>query len=151
MFCLHPLQVREVSDQIVHFSPRQLKMDQQRSFMFMQWGQFIDYDLDFSLDTPARVTFRFLFPCLPTYLAQAPLDNMLMVLGHYQDLAVAPMGQLCLVSSTSALKDLLVVCVSFGLSYLSTCPIRCSMSSPASPGLSSVRTTQEPWPNAGAR
>ncbi|XP_053941237.1 myeloperoxidase isoform X3 [Cuculus canorus] len=49
--------VRKVSNEIVRFSPEQLRLDQQRSLMFMQWGQFIDHDLDFSPDTPSRVTF----------------------------------------------------------------------------------------------
>ncbi|XP_065587748.1 eosinophil peroxidase-like [Cyrtonyx montezumae] len=49
--------VRKVSNEIVRFSPGQLKLDQQRSLMFMQWGQFIDHDLDFSPESPARVTF----------------------------------------------------------------------------------------------
>ncbi|XP_023794784.1 eosinophil peroxidase-like isoform X1 [Cyanistes caeruleus] len=50
--------VRQVSNEIVRFPPEQLQMDQQRSLMFMQWGQFIDHDLDFSPETPARVPFR---------------------------------------------------------------------------------------------
>ncbi|NXX16818.1 PERM Myeloperoxidase, partial [Podargus strigoides] len=49
--------VRRVSNEIVRFSPELLRLDQERSLMFMQWGQFIDHDLDFSPDTPARVTF----------------------------------------------------------------------------------------------
>ncbi|NXG60671.1 PERM Myeloperoxidase, partial [Hemiprocne comata] len=49
--------VRQVSNEIVCFPTHQLRMDQQRSLMFMQWGQFIDHDLDFSPETPARVTF----------------------------------------------------------------------------------------------
>uniref|UniRef100_A0A8C3QT99 Eosinophil peroxidase n=1 Tax=Cyanoderma ruficeps TaxID=181631 RepID=A0A8C3QT99_9PASS len=49
--------VRQVSNEIVRFPPGQLQMDQQRSLMFMQWGQFIDHDLDFSPETPARVPF----------------------------------------------------------------------------------------------
>ncbi|NXT85229.1 PERE peroxidase, partial [Zapornia atra] len=49
--------VRQASNEIVRFPPGQLRMDQQRSLMFMQWGQFIDHDLDFSPETPARVTF----------------------------------------------------------------------------------------------
>ncbi|KAM4886894.1 eosinophil peroxidase-like isoform 1-T2 [Sylvia borin] len=49
--------VRQVSNEIVCFPPEQLRMDQQRSLMFMQWGQFIDHDLDFSPETPARVPF----------------------------------------------------------------------------------------------
>lgn len=52
-----PLQVRQVSNEIVRFPPELLQMDQQRSLMFMQWGQFIDHDLDFSPETPARVPF----------------------------------------------------------------------------------------------
>ncbi|OWK52502.1 Eosinophil peroxidase [Lonchura striata] len=54
---LPTLQVRQVSNRIVRFPPEQLRMDQQRSLMFMQWGQFIDHDLDFSPETPARVPF----------------------------------------------------------------------------------------------
>uniref|UniRef100_A0A8U8AZN7 Uncharacterized protein n=1 Tax=Geospiza parvula TaxID=87175 RepID=A0A8U8AZN7_GEOPR len=49
--------VRQVSNEIVRFPPELLRMDQQRSLMFMQWGQFIDHDLDFSPETPARVPF----------------------------------------------------------------------------------------------
>ncbi|NWS77972.1 PERE peroxidase, partial [Crotophaga sulcirostris] len=49
--------VREVSNEIVRFPPEKLRLDQQRSLMFMQWGQFVDHDLDFSPDTPARVAF----------------------------------------------------------------------------------------------
>lgn len=57
VFCLPPCQVRQVSNEIVRFPPEQLQMDQQRSLIFMQWGQFIDHDLDFSPETPARVPF----------------------------------------------------------------------------------------------
>ncbi|KFZ51250.1 Myeloperoxidase, partial [Antrostomus carolinensis] len=49
--------VRKVSNEIVRFSPEQLTLDQERSLMFMQWGQFIDHDLDFSPDIPSRVSF----------------------------------------------------------------------------------------------
>lgn len=72
MFCLHPLQVRKVSNEIVRFPPEQLKMDQQRSLMFMQWGQFIDHDLDFSPDTPARVTFSGKEDCDTSCVKQPP-------------------------------------------------------------------------------
>lgn len=72
MFCLHPLQVRKVSNEIVRFPPGQLKMDQQRSLMFMQWGQFIDHDLDFSPETPARVTFSGKVDCDTSCAKQPP-------------------------------------------------------------------------------
>ncbi|NWT56972.1 PERE peroxidase, partial [Erythrocercus mccallii] len=49
--------VRQVSNEIVLLPLEQLWMDQQRSLMFMQWGQFIDHDLDFSPETPAPVPF----------------------------------------------------------------------------------------------
>ncbi|NWI88224.1 PERE peroxidase, partial [Pitta sordida] len=49
--------VRQVSNEIVRFPPERLQMDQHRSLMFMQWGQFIDHDLDFSPETPTRVSF----------------------------------------------------------------------------------------------
>ncbi|XP_051665838.1 eosinophil peroxidase-like [Manacus candei] len=50
--------VRRVSNEIVRFPPERLRLDQRRSLMFMQWGQFIDHDLDFSPETPARFSFR---------------------------------------------------------------------------------------------
>ncbi|XP_020847662.1 myeloperoxidase isoform X2 [Phascolarctos cinereus] len=37
---------REVSNQIVRFPNERLTQDQERALMFMQWGQFIDHDLD---------------------------------------------------------------------------------------------------------
>uniref|UniRef100_A0A7N4NNA2 Myeloperoxidase n=1 Tax=Sarcophilus harrisii TaxID=9305 RepID=A0A7N4NNA2_SARHA len=37
---------REVSNQIVRFPNEKLTQDQERALMFMQWGQFIDHDLD---------------------------------------------------------------------------------------------------------
>lgn len=71
-FCPHPLQVRKVSNEIVRFPPSQLRMDQQRSLMFMQWGQFIDHDLDFSPDTPARVSFGGMVDCETSCAKQPP-------------------------------------------------------------------------------
>ncbi|XP_075025158.1 eosinophil peroxidase-like isoform X2 [Calonectris borealis] len=64
--------VRKVSNEIVRFPPGQLRMDQQRSLMFMQWGQFIDHDLDFSPDTPARVTFSGKVDCETSCAKQPP-------------------------------------------------------------------------------
>ncbi|XP_065709193.1 myeloperoxidase-like isoform X2 [Patagioenas fasciata] len=64
--------VRQVSNEIVRFPPGQLRMDQQRSLMFMQWGQFIDHDLDFSPDTPARVTFSGGVDCHTSCAKQPP-------------------------------------------------------------------------------
>lgn len=72
VFCLHLLQVRQVSNEIVRFPSRQLRMDQQRSLMFMQWGQFIDHDLDFSPDTPAKVTFSGGVDCHTSCAKQPP-------------------------------------------------------------------------------
>ncbi|XP_074079726.1 myeloperoxidase-like [Macrotis lagotis] len=37
---------REVSNQIVRFPNEKLTQDQERALIFMQWGQFIDHDLD---------------------------------------------------------------------------------------------------------
>ncbi|KFP76593.1 Myeloperoxidase, partial [Apaloderma vittatum] len=64
--------VRKVSNEIVRFPPEQLRMDQQRSLMFMQWGQFIDHDLDFSPDTPTRVTFSGETDCETSCAKQPP-------------------------------------------------------------------------------
>ncbi|NXO01321.1 PERM Myeloperoxidase, partial [Rhinopomastus cyanomelas] len=64
--------VRNVSNVIVRFPPEQLRMDQQRSRMFMLWGQFVDHDLDFSPDTPARVTFHGKVDCVTSCVKQPP-------------------------------------------------------------------------------
>uniref|UniRef100_A0A8C9U659 Eosinophil peroxidase n=1 Tax=Serinus canaria TaxID=9135 RepID=A0A8C9U659_SERCA len=45
--------VRQASNKIVRFPLEQLWMDQQRSLMFMWWGQSIDHDLDFSPESPS--------------------------------------------------------------------------------------------------
>ncbi|XP_020040894.2 eosinophil peroxidase [Castor canadensis] len=63
--------VRAVSNQIVRFPRKRLASDWGRSLMFMQWGQFIDHDLDFSPESPARVTFTAGVDCEKT-CAQLP-------------------------------------------------------------------------------
>ncbi|KAM6164454.1 eosinophil peroxidase [Rhynchocyon petersi] len=49
--------VRAVSNQIVRFHNERLTLDQGRALMFMQWGQFIDHDMDFVPESPARMAF----------------------------------------------------------------------------------------------
>ncbi|XP_072807783.1 eosinophil peroxidase-like [Vicugna pacos] len=49
--------IRAVSNQIVRFPSERLTSDRGRSLMFMKWGQFIDHDLDFAPESPARVAF----------------------------------------------------------------------------------------------
>ncbi|XP_057572049.1 eosinophil peroxidase [Hippopotamus amphibius kiboko] len=63
--------VRAVSNQIVRFPSKRLTSDQGRSLMFMQWGQFIDHDLDFAPESPARVAFTTGVDCEKT-CAQLP-------------------------------------------------------------------------------
>ncbi|KAK7823161.1 hypothetical protein U0070_027368 [Myodes glareolus] len=63
--------VRAVSNQIVRFPNKKLASDQGRSLMFMQWGQFIDHDLDFAPESPARVAFTVGVDCEKT-CAQLP-------------------------------------------------------------------------------
>lgn len=67
--CSH--QVRAVSNQIVRFPRERLASDRGRALMFMQWGQFIDHDLDFVPESPARVTFTAGVDCEKT-CAQLP-------------------------------------------------------------------------------
>ncbi|XP_074870237.1 myeloperoxidase-like [Carettochelys insculpta] len=67
----YPL-VRAVSNKIVRFPTEQLVLDQQRSLMFMQWGQFIDHDMDFGPETPAMVTFRSGVDCLTSCAKEEP-------------------------------------------------------------------------------
>ncbi|NXY86623.1 PERE peroxidase, partial [Alcedo cyanopectus] len=64
--------VRKVSNEIVRFPPEKLRMDQQRALMFVMWGQFVDHDLDFSPDTPARFTFSGKVDCRTTCAKQPP-------------------------------------------------------------------------------
>ncbi|XP_028628250.1 eosinophil peroxidase [Grammomys surdaster] len=63
--------VRDVSNRIVRFPRKKLTSDQGRALMFMQWGQFIDHDLDFSPESPARVAFNMSVDCEKT-CAQLP-------------------------------------------------------------------------------
>ncbi|XP_035889577.1 eosinophil peroxidase isoform X2 [Phyllostomus discolor] len=63
--------VRAVSNQIVRFPRERLASDQGRALMFMQWGQFIDHDLDFVPESPARVAFTAGVDCEKT-CAQLP-------------------------------------------------------------------------------
>nr|3F9P_A Chain A, Myeloperoxidase [Homo sapiens]3F9P_B Chain B, Myeloperoxidase [Homo sapiens]3ZS1_A Chain A, MYELOPEROXIDASE LIGHT CHAIN [Homo sapiens]3ZS1_B Chain B, MYELOPEROXIDASE LIGHT CHAIN [Homo sapiens]4EJX_B Chain B, Myeloperoxidase light chain [Homo sapiens]7QZR_A Chain A, Myeloperoxidase light chain [Homo sapiens]7QZR_C Chain C, Myeloperoxidase light chain [Homo sapiens] len=48
---------RAVSNEIVRFPTDQLTPDQERSLMFMQWGQLLDHDLDFTPEPAARASF----------------------------------------------------------------------------------------------
>ncbi|XP_045695279.1 LOW QUALITY PROTEIN: eosinophil peroxidase-like [Phyllostomus hastatus] len=63
--------VRAVSNQIVRFPRERLASDRGRALMFMQWGQFIDHDLDFVPESPARVAFTAGVDCEKT-CAQLP-------------------------------------------------------------------------------
>lgn len=63
--------VRAVSNQIVQFPSNRLSSDGGRSLMFMQWGQFVDHDLDFAPESPARVAFTAGVDCERT-CAQLP-------------------------------------------------------------------------------
>ncbi|XP_006889510.1 PREDICTED: myeloperoxidase [Elephantulus edwardii] len=63
---------RAVSNAIVRFPTEQLTPDQDRSLMFMQWGQFIDHDLDFTPEPAARVTFISGLNCETSCLQQPP-------------------------------------------------------------------------------
>ncbi|XP_017204576.3 myeloperoxidase [Oryctolagus cuniculus] len=63
---------RAVSNAIVRFPNEQLTMDRERSIMFMQWGQFLDHDLDFTPEPAARVSFITGLNCETSCLQQPP-------------------------------------------------------------------------------
>ncbi|XP_069801681.1 myeloperoxidase-like [Dendropsophus ebraccatus] len=48
---------RNVSNYIVKFPTESLILDDNRSLMFMQWGQWLDHDTSLSPDVPSRTTF----------------------------------------------------------------------------------------------
>uniref|UniRef100_F1RRP2 Lactoperoxidase n=1 Tax=Sus scrofa TaxID=9823 RepID=F1RRP2_PIG len=48
---LPPTQAREVSNKIAGYLNEEDVLDQNRSLLFMQWGQVVDHDLDFAPDT----------------------------------------------------------------------------------------------------
>ncbi|XP_061460946.1 eosinophil peroxidase-like isoform X2 [Rhineura floridana] len=64
--------VRAVSNQIVRFNDSQFTEDPFRSVMFMQWGQFIDHDLDFGPSTTATLTFIKGADCANTCVKEPP-------------------------------------------------------------------------------
>uniref|UniRef100_A0A8C8REP4 Eosinophil peroxidase n=1 Tax=Pelusios castaneus TaxID=367368 RepID=A0A8C8REP4_9SAUR len=64
--------VREVSNQIVRFPTEKLILDQQRALIFMQWGQFIDHDMDFGPQTPSAVTFSSAVNCETSCAKEEP-------------------------------------------------------------------------------
>ncbi|XP_036196424.1 myeloperoxidase [Myotis myotis] len=63
---------RAVSNAIVRFPTEQLTPDQDRSLLFMQWGQLIDHDLDFTPEPAARVAFVSGLNCEISCVQQPP-------------------------------------------------------------------------------
>ncbi|XP_004377940.1 myeloperoxidase [Trichechus manatus latirostris] len=63
---------RAVSNEIVRFPTEQLTPDPQRSLLFMQWGQLLDHDLDFTPEPAARVSFVTGLNCETSCLQQPP-------------------------------------------------------------------------------
>lgn len=65
-------QARAVSNAIVRFPTEQLTPDKERSLLFMQWGQLIDHDLDFTPEPAARAAFVSGLNCEISCLQQPP-------------------------------------------------------------------------------
>ncbi|KAI4532969.1 hypothetical protein MG293_015988 [Ovis ammon polii] len=63
---------RAVSNEIVRFPTEKLTPDQERSLMFMQWGQLLDHDLDFTPEPAARASFLTGINCETSCLQQPP-------------------------------------------------------------------------------
>ncbi|KAM8812807.1 myeloperoxidase isoform 1-T2 [Rhynchonycteris naso] len=63
---------RAVSNAIVRFPTAQLTPDQDRSLLFMQWGQLIDHDLDFTPEPAARAAFVSGINCETSCVQQPP-------------------------------------------------------------------------------
>ncbi|XP_012300917.2 myeloperoxidase isoform X1 [Aotus nancymaae] len=63
---------RAVSNEIVRFPNDQLTSDQERSLMFMQWGQLLDHDLDFTPEPAARASFLTGINCETSCVQQPP-------------------------------------------------------------------------------
>ncbi|XP_067393759.1 myeloperoxidase [Emydura macquarii macquarii] len=64
--------VRDVSNQITRFPTEQLTLDQQRALIFMQWGQFVDHDMDFGPQTPTIATFSSAVDCETSCAKEEP-------------------------------------------------------------------------------
>ena len=61
-----------MSNEIVRFPTEKLTPDQERSLMFMQWGQLLDHDLDFTPEPAARASFLTGINCETSCLQQPP-------------------------------------------------------------------------------
>ncbi|KAM4795680.1 eosinophil peroxidase-like [Rhinophrynus dorsalis] len=63
---------RAVSNDIIRFPEKEQTLDKQRSLMFMQWGQYIDHDIDLAPETPARSSFLKGIDCDHTCVRELP-------------------------------------------------------------------------------
>uniref|UniRef100_A0A8D2J8H2 Eosinophil peroxidase n=1 Tax=Varanus komodoensis TaxID=61221 RepID=A0A8D2J8H2_VARKO len=69
----HPLPlVRNVSNNIVRIPGQSITDDRFRSILFMQWGQFLDHDLDFGPSTTATLTFQQGADCFRSCVKEPP-------------------------------------------------------------------------------